>query len=181
MLKTKKLIMMGMFVSLIIMCSFIKIPMIPVPLSLAFASVNLICLISNGKTGFISVLIYVIIGLIGVPVFSQGGGLGYIFNPTFGYIIGFLIMPVLSAFLKNIIKVDRMFLKNVLLSIVNILIVYVCGMLYAFFILTSFFSMPYNFQQFVTLFALIFIPGDMIMALVTSFLGVRLKRIVKIY
>ena len=181
MLKTKKIILTGMFVSFIIVCSLIKIPMIPVPISLAFTSINLICLISDTNLSFISVLMYIVLGLAGIPVFSQGGGIGYVLNPTFGYILGFFIMPFISSFFKKIVVYNKEFVKNIIISILNMFTVYICGMIYAVFILKTFYVMSYDIRQFITLFALIFIPGDLLMALITSFLGARLKRIVKIY
>ena len=46
---------------------------------------------SGSRLGAISVGIYIILGLIGVPVFTSGGGPGYVLQPTFGYLIGFMV------------------------------------------------------------------------------------------
>ncbi len=55
----------------------------------------------GGKKGALSVLCYIVIGLIGVPVFASGGGLGYIFEPTFGYLIGFCAGSFITGIIAN--------------------------------------------------------------------------------
>ncbi|HOO47090.1 MAG TPA: biotin transporter BioY, partial [Deltaproteobacteria bacterium] len=81
--------------SLIPICSaltaagaFIKIPIAPVPITLQNFFVILSGIILGPKAGALSQIVYIIIGLIGLPVFSGGGGPSYIFKPTFGYILG---------------------------------------------------------------------------------------------
>ena len=41
--------------------------------------------------GALAVVVYIVLGLVGLPIFTQGGGPGYIFQPSFGYIIGFAV------------------------------------------------------------------------------------------
>jgi biotin transport system substrate-specific component len=66
----------------------------------------------GSKLGALSQLIYVVLGLIGIPVFTKGGGLSYIFEPSFGYLIGFILaaciigVPYLYIVLKNVNNVQ---------------------------------------------------------------------------
>ena len=110
MLKTKNLIKISLFTAVICILSLIKLPVLPVPYSLTFFAVNTIILIADLRLSFISVLLYLVLGLLGIPVFSQGGGIGYIFNMSFGYLLGFLIAPLVSGFFSKKIKKQSFFI-----------------------------------------------------------------------
>ena len=95
--KTKKLstvsmVLCGMFAALVAIGAFIQIP---VPymdyFTLQFFFVLLAGLILGADKGAISVGCYVLLGLVGVPIFAAGGGIGYIFRPSFGYLVGFIV------------------------------------------------------------------------------------------
>ena len=90
----------GLFTTLIILGAFIKIPVPVIPFTLQFLFVSLAGLLLGAKYGGLSVLLYAALGLIGLPVFTAGGGITYVLFPTFGYIIGF----ILAAFLTGLIS-----------------------------------------------------------------------------
>ena len=81
----------ALFTGLIIVGAFIKIPIPNVPLTLQVMFTNLAGLVLGSRLGALSVLTYVLLGLAGIPVFTSGGGIGYVLMPTFGYLIGFII------------------------------------------------------------------------------------------
>ena len=89
-IKPISIVLPAFFCALIIAGTFIRIPIPIIPFTLQLSFVTLAGLVLGKKLGSLSVLAYIILGLIGVPVFTQGGGLAYIFKPSFGYIIGFL-------------------------------------------------------------------------------------------
>ncbi len=77
--------------ALLIVCSLISIPA-AVPFTLQTFGVFVILVILGGKKGCLSVLLYLLLGLIGLPVFSGArGGPAALFGPTGGYILGFLL------------------------------------------------------------------------------------------
>ena len=100
-LSTKSLILCSLFAALIAVGAFIKIPIPVVPFTLQVLFTTLAGLLLGPKLGAISVGIYLLIGLIGIPVFTQGGGPSYIFQPTFGYLIGFLIGTYFTGYCKH--------------------------------------------------------------------------------
>ena len=51
--------------------------------------------------GALAVVVYIVLGLIGLPIFTQGGGPGYIFQPSFGYIIGFAVAAYVNGKIAN--------------------------------------------------------------------------------
>ncbi|MCC2253233.1 biotin transporter BioY [Ruminococcus sp. CLA-AA-H200] len=93
--KTYDLVYIGIFTVLIAVCSWISIPLtVPVTLQTfgVFAAVGIL----GGKRGTIAVLVYILMGAIGIPVFSGfTGGLGILAGTTGGYIAGFLFSALL--------------------------------------------------------------------------------------
>ena len=81
----------AMGVALIAVCSWISIPM-TVPVTMQTFAVCLIAALFGWKTGLAAVTCYILLGIVGVPVFSGfRGGIGVLFGPTGGYIAGFLL------------------------------------------------------------------------------------------
>lgn len=88
--KTKDITLVSMFTAVLAVCSWISIPW-TVPLTLQTFGVFLTVSVLGGKRGTVSVLAYLLLGMVGVPVFSGfSGGIGCLFGSTGGYIIGFL-------------------------------------------------------------------------------------------
>lgn len=77
----------------------ISIPVSPVPISLGLLGVAFAVYMLGMKKGTLSVLIYLLLGLVGLPVFSSfSGGLGKLFGPTGGYLIGYIPMALIVGF-----------------------------------------------------------------------------------
>lgn len=88
--KTIDIAYIGLFAALMAICSWISIPT-AIPFTLQTFAVFLCVGVIGGKRGSMSILIYILLGAIGIPVFAGfTGGLGYLFGTTGGYIIGFL-------------------------------------------------------------------------------------------
>ena len=79
--KTKTLIYCSLFTALIAAGAFIKIPVPVVPFTLQYLFTMLAGLLLGSKRGTISVVAYMLLGLAGLPIFSEGGGLWYVFKP----------------------------------------------------------------------------------------------------
>ena len=88
--KTYDMAYIAIFAVLMAICSWISIPM-AVPFTLQTFGVFMAVGVLGGKRGSLAVLIYILLGAIGVPVFAGfSGGIGVILNTTGGYIVGFL-------------------------------------------------------------------------------------------
>lgn len=88
--RTYDLVYISIFSVLLAICSWISIPTL-VPFTLQTFGVFLTLLILGGKRGTFSILLYLLLGSIGIPVFSNfGAGLGYLLGNTGGYVLGFL-------------------------------------------------------------------------------------------
>jgi len=115
-LQTRDIVYIGIFAAIIAVCSWISIPF-TVPFTLQTFAVFLTVLLLGGRRGSISVLVYILLGAIGLPVFSGfKGGLGALLGTTGGYIIGFIATALIMwAFEKA--------------KIINYLVTTVIGML----------------------------------------------------
>ena len=104
MTKTKSMIYCGLFTALIAAGAFIKIPVPVVPFTLQYLFTMLAGLFLGSRKGMISVVAYMLLGLAGLPIFSEGGGIWYIFKPSFGYIIGFCLGTYVTGLIAERLK-----------------------------------------------------------------------------
>ena len=126
----------GLFAALIAAGAFIKI-MIPlgvyeVTFSLQFLFSLLAGLLLGARSGLMSVLTYLIIGLVGVPVFAHGGGPAYLLRPTFGFLIGFAAAAWIAGKLREIFG-RPVFPKLLFACFLGEMAYYACGLIYYYF------------------------------------------------
>lgn len=94
-MKTIDLAYMALGAVIIAVCSWISIPT-TVPFTMQTFAVFCILGLLGGKRGTISILVYILLGAVGVPVFAGfSGGFGIIIGPTGGYIVAFVLMGLL--------------------------------------------------------------------------------------
>ncbi len=100
--KTKDLAYIAVFAVIIAVCSWISIPSV-VPFTLQTFGVFLTVGMLGGRRGTAAILIYILLGIIGLPVFSNfTGGIGVILGTTGGYIVGFVFSALIMwAFEKK--------------------------------------------------------------------------------
>jgi predicted membrane protein len=76
--RTYKMILVALFAALIAVGAFIRVPVPLVPFTMQTFFVVLAGMLLGKKLGAASALVYLAVGLIGIPVFTQGGGIGYV-------------------------------------------------------------------------------------------------------
>ena len=79
----------------------VQVPFYPVPMTMQTLVVLLIGMSYGLSLGAVTISLYIMQGIFGLPVFANGGGVGYLIGPTGGYIVGFLISSILLGFLAN--------------------------------------------------------------------------------
>lgn len=140
-LQLREMIMIGIFAALMFIGAKISIPTpFGVPLTFQLFFCVYAGLLLGAKGGLLSQLVYILLGLIGVPVFSYGGGIQYIFNPTFGYIIGFALASFIIGLLVQRIKIS--FIKVLGIAIIGYLAIYLFGNVYFYFIKDLYLNKP---------------------------------------
>jgi len=89
---TRGMVFSAIFAALTAVGAFVAIPIGPVPITMQSLFVHLAGALLGSRLGALSQFIYVLVGVIGLPVFAGGaGGLGVLMGPTGGYLIGFIV------------------------------------------------------------------------------------------
>lgn len=146
-----------------------RIPISPVSISLGFLAIYFVTSVLGMKLGTLSVVIYILLGLAGLPVFSGFlGGPGPLFGPTGGYILGYLFMAPICGFF-----VDRWGDKLLMRFLGMALGSVVC---YLFGTAWLAYQQSCTFFYALTLGVLPFIPVDLIKLVVASIIGGQLRR-----
>lgn len=167
----------GLFAALTAIGAFIRIPIPLVPFTLQLMFSSLAGILLGAKRGAISQIVYVGVGLAGIPVFTGGGGIGYIFQPTFGYLIGF----ILNAYvIGKWVEKNGYHLKQLMFaSLLGLMIVYILGVMYLYMIKNLYMGSPISIGYAIYIGALICLPGDVITCLLASIIGNRVLPILK--
>lgn len=171
-LKTRDLTMIAMFASLTAVGAFIKIPLPIVPFTLQYFFCALGAMILGSKKGALSQSLYVLMGLIGIPIFTQGGGIQYIFNLTFGYLIGFILGAfVIGKITENTKKITN--IKILIACILGLIIIYLLGVIHMYIIYNFYLGQVMGIWKIINIGILAFLPGDLILSLMISIVGVK--------
>lgn len=176
--KTKDMILCSMFVALIAVGAFIKVPVPVVPFTLQYLFTMLAGLLLGARKGALTVCVYILLGLCGLPVFAQGGGIGYLFQPSFGYIIGFAVGAYVTGQIAN--KVNRPDYKRLLVAnFAGLVIVYFMGMVYYYVISNFYLDSPIGLWPLFLYCFLLAVPGDIVLCIVGALLGKRMIPLIR--
>lgn len=122
--KITDMVYIGLSAAIIAVCSWISIPL-TVPITLQTMGVVLISGLFGAKRGTLSTLLYILIGAIGVPVFSGfKSGFGVLLGSTGGYIIGFIFTALIVGIVSD--KTNKLW-ALILSMVVGILVCYAFG------------------------------------------------------
>ncbi|MFA6309422.1 MAG: biotin transporter BioY [Clostridia bacterium] len=175
-INTKALILTGLFAAITSVCALISIPVpfSPVPITLQLAAVFLSATILGSKYGSLSQIVYLLIGTVGLPVFSNfSGGPGVILGPTGGFLISFPIIAFIVGLIieknKNASDIIMRFLIMPLLLLFGLLICYSLGTLWLSFVLKI------SLTKAIYIGVLPFIPLDVIKAIFVSIIGYQIR------
>lgn len=177
-MKTSNLILCALFVALIAVGAFIRIPVPVVPFTLQFLFTMLAGLLLGGKLGALTVCIYTVMGLMGLPVFAEGSGPAYVLKPSFGYIIGFAVAAYVTGAIAN--KVSRPSYKRLFAAVfIGLAIVYLCGMVYYYLMSNFYLGTPIGLWPLFLYCFLLAVPGDICLCILSAVLGKRLIPVLK--
>ena len=103
------MVLISISAALITVCSWISIPLGPVPFTLQTLGILAVMLTTGGRRGTIAILVYLALGAVGVPVFAGfKGGIASFAGPTGGFLIGFLASALVYWLL------EKLFLKKLM-------------------------------------------------------------------
>ena len=172
----RRMIYIALFAVIIAVCSWISIPS-SVPFTLQTFAIASALLFLGGLDALLSVLLYVLLGAVGLPVFSSfTGGVAVLMGPTGGYILGFVVMALVYWLMTSVFK-DKLITKIIAIT-VGMIFCYLSGSLYYVFIGSN----GDFIQGFITALSacvLPFIIGDIIQITLAFLLVLRLSKILK--
>ena len=172
------MIVCALFVALIAAGAFIKIPVPLVPFTLQFLFTMLAGLLLGGKLGALAVCVYIVLGLAGLPIFAQGGGLGYVFQPSFGYIIGFAVGTLVTGSIANRVETPG-YRRLLSANFLGLGVVYLFGMAYYYLMSNLYLDNPIGLWPLFLYCFLLAVPGDILLCVVGAVLGRRLIPLIR--
>ncbi len=173
-LSVKEIVCGGMFTALVAVGAFIQVPVPGMDyFTLQFLFVLLAGMVLGRKMGMVSVSVYVLLGLCGLPVFAAGGGISYIFRPSFGYLLGF----ILAAFAVGAV-VEKSgvqgYGKYLMAAFAGFLVTYSIGLVYKYLMLNLYVGEKTAFVMVVADCFPLDMPGDIVLCFLSAALAVRL-------
>ena len=171
--KTLMLVLTALFAALTAVGAFFKIPFALAAISLQFLFTAMAGILLGAGYGALSQLVYVLIGLVGVPIFALGGGFSYVLQPTFGFLLGLIPAAwVIGVLAKRPLK----FWRTALAMLAGLAILYAIGVPYMALIANGYLGKGLTFWQVMRSGMLIYLPGDMLKIAVGSALCVAVER-----
>ncbi|MDD7511157.1 MAG: biotin transporter BioY [Peptostreptococcaceae bacterium] len=173
------MILCALFTALIAIGAFITIPAFPVPITLQCFFTILAAFLLPKYWGTVSAILYVAIGLMGFPIFTKGGGIGYVTQPSFGYLLGFILGNLICNYILEHIE-HKSFKHYIFAGVVNLLVVYAIGVVYLAFILSSVYGTPQTASYLLVQGFAIFLPGNFVEVVIASIVALRVQKAIKI-
>lgn len=172
----RSMVLAALFAALTAIGAFIQIP-------LGFTSITLQVMFSclagvllGPKWGAVSQAVYVALGLMGLPVFTQGGGLGYLVKPSMGFLFGLILLSWLAGLLT---RTDHSPLRVVLACIAGDLAMYAVALPYMYAVLNFYLGMERSLLEVVWGGMVLFLPGDAVKIAVTALVSGPLLKAVR--
>ena len=170
-LKTTDLVYIGIFAALIAVCAWLSIPM-AIPFTLQTFAVCLTAALLGAKRGTLTIAIYILLGMIGVPVFTGfKSGIAVITGPTGGYVAGFIFTALIIGFAAD--KLGSKLWITILSMIIGVATCYLFG--------TVWYMIAYktSFVSALSLCVVPFILPDLVKIILAAVLTGRLKKFIK--
>jgi biotin transport system substrate-specific component len=172
-MKIKDIVYTGLFVALITIGAFIKLPISLVPVTLQSMMVILAGLVLKKNYGVLATLIYLMLGLIGFPIFANGGGLAYVIIPSFGYLLGFVV----AAWFVGKFKTAN-FKTNIVVSIMALMLIYLVGISYFVVLSSLYYKKTYTIVWLFYYLFIIYLPGDLITIIIANVVFKKIRKII---
>ncbi len=172
-IKTRDLIYCALFAALTAIGAFLHFQLFQATITLQFFFTAMAGLLLGAKLGALSQLLYVVLGLVGVPIFAAGGGFGYVFNPTFGFLLG--LIPT-AWVIGKIAEKDRSVPRLLLACFAGLAVLYLVGLPYIALIVNVYKGGNVSGMTLATAYMLPYLPGDCLKIVVSVILAPRILK-----
>ncbi|MDO4517585.1 MAG: biotin transporter BioY [Bacillota bacterium] len=162
----------GLFAALTVICSWISVPLgfTPIPVNLATLAVFLAGGLLGPKYGTTSMIVYTLLGAVGIPVFAGfRGGVGVLAGPTGGYIIGYILAALIIGLLLQSLKTH---------PVVRCVVALICGLATCYALGTAWFMISTNTGFVAAMLSCVvpFLLGDALKIIAATILILRLRK-----
>lgn len=171
-MKTRDLILTALFAALTAVGAFVRVPTPISSFTLQVFFTLMAGVLLGPKLGALSQALYVALGLAGLPVFTGGGGFGYVLQPTFGFLLGLIPMAAVTGLAAR--RLGSGFQALCLSGLAGVPVLYAVGLPYMHLILTLYLHKPQTIGQTILGGMVIFLPWEAVKILTTALLGRRL-------
>ena len=167
--QTERLVLVALFAALTWIGAYIRLPILPdVPFTLQTLMVIMSGLFLGPRYAFYSQGLYLMMGLVGLPVFTGGtGGPSYVLQPTFGFLLGFLPEAALVGAVSRIRVLKSEFLRCLIASLLGTIALYTVATPYLYLIKKLVLKTPVPFWGLV-LAMVPFMVADLLKSLVAA-------------
>ncbi|NLY74310.1 MAG: biotin transporter BioY [Firmicutes bacterium] len=128
--KTFELVLISLMGAVVVISARLSLSVGPVPITMQTMAVLLTGLVLGTRIGWLVPALYLLMGLLGFPVFAGGGGIGYLFKPSFGFILGFIPAAYLSGFVYRQKWFRRDYLNVITAALIGDTVIYLFGLGY---------------------------------------------------
>lgn len=153
----------ALFAALTAVGAFIRIPTPWLAFTLQLLFVFLSGILLGPLYGALSQVVYVLLGLVGLPIFTFGGGFSSIFQPSFGFLLGFIPAAAVTG---AIAKRSRSIVRALLGCLAGLLMTYLIGIPYMWLILNYYIHATYSFGALIMAYMLPYLPFDALKILI---------------
>ena len=171
---TRMLVLAALFAALTAVGAFLKFPLGAMSVTLQFFFTALAGVLLGPKWGMISQAVYVIVGFVGLPIFTMGGGPGYIFQPSFGFLLGLIPAALVAGLIAG--RKGGHLLWVALAGAAALGVLYLVGLPYMYLIFTAYLGRTTTVSGLVKAGMLVYVPGDAVKIVVLSLLAKPLSR-----
>mgnify|MGYP003586906120 FL=1 len=175
-MQLRNMMLAGIFAAFMIISSYIVVPIGPVPHTLQPLVVLLSGVLLGHKWGPISIIVWVVLGVLGLPVFNQGqAGAVMLIGPTGGFIFGFIVCSWLAGLLteKNL---QAGYAKTFFYLLIALIVAYILGLIGFMLSFQYFLHKPMTWEKSVLIAIAPFLPFDIIKAAIASYVGVKVRK-----
>lgn len=172
-MSARKLVYTALLAVLTAVGAFLRIPLGVSSITLQFLFTAMAGVLLGPGCGALSQGVYVALGLIGLPIFTAGGGFGYVLQPTFGFLLG--LIPA-AAIIGAISRRSASPLRLALACLAGLAALYAVGIPYMALILNGYMGKGMSVSALLWAGMLPFLPGDAIKIAVTALLCPLLRK-----
>lgn len=174
--KTRMMILAALFAALTAVGAFIRFPLGAMSVTLQFMFTAMAGVLLGAKWGAVSQTVYVVLGLVGLPVFTMGGGIGYVMQPSFGFLLG--LIPT-AWVIGRLTEKGNGHWRIALACLAGLAVLYLIGLPYMYLIMKLYLHKSITVWTAVKAGMLVYLPGDAIKIALTVLLYKPLRRAIR--